>query len=165
MQIISFPDYSVEMVAQMMRQVTMPEDDPDQLRILVFACENDAYPALDALGMARATYPASMRVLPVRCLGSVNAVMITDAISRGFDGVALLGCRAGEDYQCHFIQGSELLTRRVANVRETLDRMALEPDRVQVIETSIADGRSLTQTLEDFAEAISTLGPNPMKGF
>lgn len=164
-QIISFPDYSVEMVAQMMRQVTMPEDDPERLRILVFACENDAYPALDALGMARATYPASMRVVPVRCLGSVNAVMITDAISRGFDGVALLGCRAGEDYQCHFIQGSELLTRRVANVRETLGRMALEPDRVQVIETSIADGRSLTRTLEGFAAEISTLGPNPMKGF
>ena len=164
-QIISFPDYSVEMVADMTRQVSMPEEDVERLRILVFACENDAYPALDALGATHGHYPASMRVVPVRCLGSVNAVMITDAISRGFDGVAMLGCRAGEDHQCHFIQGSALLQRRVENVRKTLERMALEPERVQVLETSIADSHVLPAALRSFAGAIAAAGPNPMKGF
>jgi len=81
------------------------------------------------------------------------------------DGVALLGCRSGPDYQCHFIQGSQLLGTRMDNVRETLGRLALEPERVQVIETSIVDARRLPVVLEAFAEEIRALGPNPMKGF
>ncbi|MHB8293559.1 MAG: FAD-dependent oxidoreductase [Acidimicrobiales bacterium] len=164
-QIISFPNYSVGMLSSMAKAVELPEDDEERLRILVLACENDAYPALDMAGTNRLTYPASFRVAPVRCLGSVNAIVVSDAVQRGFDGVALLGCRSGEDYQCHFIQGSELLGRRMDNVRETLDRMALEAERVQVLETSIADAHALPQVLSRFAGEIATLGPNPMKGF
>ena len=164
-QVISFPDYSVEMMSAMQKAVSLPEDDDAKQRILVLACENDAYPALDMIGINRSHFPAVYRVVPVRCLGSVNSVVVADAIQRGFDGVALLGCRSGEDYQCHFIQGSELLGRRMDNVRETLNRLALEEDRVKVFETSIADSRRLPAVLDEFAEAISAMGPNPMKGF
>ncbi|MDA8072006.1 MAG: hydrogenase iron-sulfur subunit [Actinomycetota bacterium] len=163
-QVISFPDYSVEMVSAMQKAVELPEDD-SKPRVLVLACENDAYPAIDMMGINRLQYPAHLRVLPVRCLGSVNAITVTDAIQRGFDGVALLGCRSGEDYQCHFIQGSELLGTRMDNVRETLGRLALEEDRVQVLETSIADARRLPDLLAGFAAGVAELGPNPMKGF
>ena len=163
-QVISFPDYSVEMLSQMQKVVDLPEDD-DKPRILVFACENDAYPALDMVGINRLEYPAHFRVIPVRCLGSVNSVVVADAVQRGYDGVALLGCRSGEDYQCHFIQGSGLLGVRMENVRETLGRMALEEDRVQVLETSIADARRLPGVLAELATTIIALGPNPMKGF
>ncbi|EQD62540.1 Methyl-viologen-reducing hydrogenase, delta subunit, partial [mine drainage metagenome] len=115
-QVISFPDYSVEMMNAMQKAVDLPEDD-DKPRVLVLACENDAYPALDMVGINRLQYPADFRVVPVRCLGSVNAVVVADAVQRGYDGVVLLGCRSGENYQCHFIQGSELLGVRMDNVR------------------------------------------------
>lgn len=164
-QVISFPDYSVDMLSRMEQAISLPDDDEEKLRILVFACENDAYPALDMVGLNRLQYPATFRVIPVRCLGSVNSVVVADAVQRGFDGVALLGCRSGEDYQCHFIQGSELLGRRMDNVRETLNRLALEEDRVRVIETSIADARRLPAVLDGFAASIAAMGPNPMKGF
>ncbi|MCL4422111.1 MAG: hydrogenase iron-sulfur subunit [Actinobacteria bacterium] len=163
-QVISFPDYSVDMLSAMQKAVELPEDE-DKPRLLVLACENDAYPAIDMMGINRLEYSAHLRVLPVRCLGSVNAITVTDAIQRGFDGVALLGCKSGEDYQCHFIQGSELLATRMDNVRETLGRLALEEDRVQVLETSIADARRLPEMLGEFAESVAELGPNPMKGF
>jgi quinone-modifying oxidoreductase subunit QmoB len=164
-QVISFSDYSVEMLSEMQKSCSLPEDDPDRLRVLVLACENDAYPALDMLGINRLRYPASCRVVPVRCLGSVNAIVVADAIQRGFDGVVLLGCRPGEDYQCHFIQGSELLERRMDNVRETLDRLALEADRVKVIETAITDAAALPDALGEFVAGLDAMGPNPMKGF
>jgi len=164
-QIISFNDYSVDMLASMIKAVEIPEGDEDKPRILVLACENDAYPALDMAGIQRLQYPASVRVIPVRCLGSVNSILIADAVSRGFDGVALLGCRAGEDYQCHFIRGSELLDTRMDNVRETLGRLALEPERVQVMEVAISEADRLPGLLSDFVETIKAVGPNPMKGF
>jgi quinone-modifying oxidoreductase, subunit QmoB len=164
-QVISFPDYSVEQLSAMQKVISLPEDDEERLRVLVLACENDAYPALDMAGINRLRLPAELRVVPVRCLGSVNAVVVADAVQRGFDGVALLGCRPGADYQCHFIQGSELLGRRMDNVRETLGRLALEEERVQVLETSIADARRLPGVLGGFVDQVRELGPNPMKGF
>jgi quinone-modifying oxidoreductase subunit QmoB len=163
-QVISFPDYSVEMLSEMQKVVDLPEDD-GQPRILVLACENDAYPALDMVGINRLQYPAQFRIVPVRCLGSVNSVVVADAVQRGFDGVALLGCRSGDDYQCHFIGGSGLLGVRMENVRETLGRLALDEDRVQVLETSIADAHRLPDVLAKLADDIAALGPNPMKGF
>ncbi len=163
-QVISFPDYSVEMLSEMQKVVDLPEDD-GQPRILVLACENDAYPALDMVGIKRLQYPAQFRIVPVRCLGSVNSVVVADAVQRGYDGVALLGCRSGDDYQCHFIGGSGLLGVRMENVRETLGRLALDEDRVQVLETSIADARRLPDVLAKLADDIAALGPNPMKGF
>ena len=164
-QIISFNDYSVDMLSSMIKAVEIPEGDEDKPRVLVLACENDAYPALDMAGIARRQYPASVRVIPVRCLGSVNSILIADAVSRGFDGVALLGCRPGEDYQCHFIRGSELLETRMGNVKETLERLALEPERVRVMEVAISESDRLPGLLEGFVDEIKAIGPNPMKGF
>ena len=67
-QIISFNDYSLDMLSNMIKAVEIPEDDEDKPRILVLACENDAYPALDMAGINRLNCPASIRVIPVRCL-------------------------------------------------------------------------------------------------
>lgn len=164
-QIISFTDYSVDMLSSMIRAVEIPEGDEDKPRILALVCENDAYPALDMAGIKRLRYPASVRVIPVRCLGSVNSILIADAVSRGFDGVALLGCKPGEDYQCHFMRGSELLQTRMGNVQETLERLALEPERVQVMELAISESDRIPAMLEDFVKVIKGVGPNPMKGF
>lgn len=164
-QIISFDDYSVDMVASMIKAVEIPEGDEEKPRILVFACENDAYPALDMAGINRLHFPASLRVIPVRCLGSVNAIMAADAFSRGFDGILLLGCKPGEDYQCHFIKGSELLGTRMDNVRETLSRLVLEPERATVMEVAISEYDRLPGRINEFVESVKAIGPNPMKGF
>ncbi len=164
-QIISFNDYSVDMLSSMIRAVEIPEDDEEKPRILVLACENDAYPAIDMVGISRLQYASSVRVIPVRCLGSVNSILIADAVSRGFDGVALMGCKSGEDYQCHFIRGSELLQTRMVNVQETLERLALESERVKVMEVAISDAHRIPALFDEFVDTIKRIGPNPMKGF
>jgi quinone-modifying oxidoreductase subunit QmoB len=164
-QIISFDDYSIDMVASMIKAVEIPEGDDEKPRILVFACENDAYPALDMAGINRLALPASLRIIPVRCLGSVNAIMAADAFSRGFDALLLLGCKSGDDYQCHFIKGSELLATRMENVRETLSRLMLEPERAQVMTVEISDFSNLPARLNQFVESIKAIGLSPMKGF
>ncbi|MBI4493083.1 MAG: hydrogenase iron-sulfur subunit [Chloroflexi bacterium] len=164
-QIISFNDYSIDMLSGMIKAVGIPDEFEEKPRILALACENDACPALDMAGLRRLQYSAAVRVIPVRCLGSVNSILIADAVSRGFDGVALMGCRPGDDYQCHFIRGSELLRRRMDNVRETLDQLALESERVQVMEVTISEWEQIPQKLAELDEIVARVGPNPMKGF
>ncbi|MBI2161154.1 MAG: hydrogenase iron-sulfur subunit, partial [Candidatus Rokubacteria bacterium] len=64
-----------------------------------------------------------------------------------------------------FIKGSELLTTRMDNVRETLSRLMLEPERAQVMDVAISDFDALPARLAEFADTIKAVGPNPMKGF
>ena len=109
-----------DMIGSMVKSIEVPDDDEEKLRIAVFVCENDAYPALDMAGMRRSKLNRLVRFIPVRCLGSVNMVWIKDAMSSGMDGVLLLGCKYGDDYQCHFAKGSEIANRRMENIGETL---------------------------------------------
>lgn len=163
-RIISFDDYSVEQLSAAVKAIPIP-DDPGRPRILAFACENDAYPAFDMAGFQRLELDASVRVIPVRCLGSLNVVLIADAFSRGIDGILLIGCRSGDDYQCHFVRGSELAERRLANVQETLDRLMIERERVRLVHLAISDCDRLPALTAGFAAEMKRLGPNPYKGF
>ncbi len=164
-RIIGFSDYNVDMIGSMVKAVEVPDDDDDKLRIIVFACENDAYPAIDMSGMHRNKLNKLVRFIPVRCLGSVNMVWIKDAMSSGMDGALLMGCKYGDDYQCHFVKGSEIANKRMENIGETLGTLGLEPERCSVRQIAISDYDKIPAIIEEFVEEIIELGPNPFKGF
>ncbi len=163
-RIISFKDYSIQIISSMIKAVDIPDEFEEKPRILAFLCENDAYPSLDFAGRYRLQYDPNVRVIPVRCLGSVNVVWIADALSRGFDGVLLLGCKYGDDYQCHYIKGSELASKRMENVQEKLKQLVLEPERVKLLTLSIDEYNKLPEIFNSFVEEIVEMGFNPYKG-
>jgi len=164
-RIIGFKDYNIDMIGSMIKAIEVPDDDEDKLRILALVCENDAYPALDMAAMRRHSLNNLIRFIPVRCLGSVNMAWIKDAMSAGMDGAILLGCKFGDDYQCHFVKGSELADRRMVNIAETMKSLGIEPERVRAQQVAISDFNEVTTVLQDFVEEIIAMGPNPFKGF
>ncbi len=164
-RIISFADYSVDIISSMIKAVEVPDEEEEKPRMLGLLCENDAYPALDAAGLKRLKYSPHIRFIPVRCLGAVNVVWIADALSAGYDGVLLVGCKSGDDYQCHMIRGSEIMGTRGENIQEKLKQLALEDARVRLEELSISEFDRLTQIIDEFAAQIEEVGPNPFKGF
>jgi quinone-modifying oxidoreductase subunit QmoB len=163
-RIISFKNYSISMVSQMIKAIHVPDEFEEKPRILVFICENDALPSIDMAGIMRLQYNAMIRMIPLRCLGSMNAVWVSDALSSGFDGVLLIGCKKGDDYQCHFVRGSELAEYRMGNVREKLKQLVLEEERVEIHELGISDYWRIPKIMDDFLEVIEGVGPNPYKG-
>jgi quinone-modifying oxidoreductase subunit QmoB len=163
-RIISFKNYTVHMVSQMIKSIHIPDEFEEKPRILAFACENDAMPAIDMAGMLRLQYNAMVRIIPLRCLGSMNSVWVGDALASGFDGVLLMGCKKGDDYQCHFVRGSELADYRMGNVREKLKQLVLEEERVELHELGIGDYEKIPKIMDDFLEVIDTTGLNPYKG-
>jgi quinone-modifying oxidoreductase subunit QmoB len=162
-RIISFKDYSVDIISSMLKAIEVPEPDEEKPRVVAFLCENDAYPALDMAGINRITYNPFIRVIPVRCLGSVNIVWIADSLSKGIDGILMIGCKRGDDYTCHFVKGSELANTRMEKVQETLQRLVLESERIRVEELSISEFKKLPQIFNEFMETIKKVGPNPYK--
>jgi quinone-modifying oxidoreductase subunit QmoB len=163
-RIVSFKDYSVDIVSSMIKAVEVPDEFEEKPRILALLCENDAYQAMDLMGRHRLAYSPYIRIIPVRCLGSVNVAWIKDAVSAGFDGVILGGCKYGDDYQCHFIKGSELAFSRSENIKKTLEQMSMENERVQLHQLEITDYKKLQQIFNNFEAMIEEIGLNPFKG-
>jgi quinone-modifying oxidoreductase subunit QmoB len=162
-RIVSFKDYHVDMVGAMLKAIEVPDDG---LRVVCLVCENDAYPALDTAAYNRGSFHPAVRFISVRCLGSTNLVWVADAFSRGVDGLLLLGCKFGENYQCHFVKGSELADYRFSKVQETLDRLQLEAERCQMLQVAISDYDQVPGMIEEFVKKIEDeFGPNPFKGF
>ena len=165
-RVISFDNYSVGQVGSMITSIKVPDNmDKEGPRIVILACENDAYPALDMAAKRGHRWSPYVRIIPVRCLGSVNTIWIADAMSKGNDGCLLLGCKYGEDYQCHFVKGSELCNRRMINIGETLDRLGVELERVRQEQVAIDDYDRIPEIIDSFVEDIIKLGPNPFKGY
>ncbi|MBT8340126.1 MAG: hydrogenase iron-sulfur subunit, partial [Desulfatitalea sp.] len=167
-RIIGFADYNIDSIGSMVKAVGVPSEDDytePPMRVLGLVCENDALPALDIAALNKLSYSADVRLIPVRCLGSVNVIWIKDALSQGMDGVFLLGCKHGDDYQCHFVKGSELAGIRMKKIGEALSSLALEEERVAQFEIAIDEYDKVPQIVNEFVASIEALGPNPFKGF
>lgn len=161
-RIVSFKDLNVDLIGAMMKSVTV-SDDEDEPTIIVLICENDAYPSIDTVALNRAKINPAVRFIQLRCLGSTNLVWVADAFSRGIDGMLLMGCKYGDNYQCHFVKGSELANYRLSKVQETLDRLMLEADRVQMIQVAIDDYNNLPSMIDEFVDRVKEIGPNPYR--
>ena len=163
-RVINFSDFSINSISAMIKAVQIPDEFEEKPRILAFVCENDAYPAIDMAGIKRHKLSPYIRIIPVRCIGSINKVWISDALSQGYDGILQIGCKPGDDYQCHFIHGSELTETRGENIQETLTTMMLETERIQTEFVEIDEFDRIPSIINDYIETIESIGPNPFKG-
>lgn len=167
-RIIGFADYNVDSIGSMVKAIEVPStDDFDEppMRILGLVCENDAYPAIDIAGLNRLQFSADVRLIAIRCLGSLNVIWIKEALSKGMDGVFVLGCKHGDDYQCHFVKGSELASIRMKKIGEALASLALEVERVAQFEIAIDEFDKVPTIINNFVKLVEDMGPNPLKGF
>lgn len=113
--------------------------------------------------MTKQEYSPYVRIVPVRCLGSVSTIWITDALNSGFDGIILAGCQKGENYQCHFVRGSEMAHVRMSKIDDTLKTLNLEPERVETLEVAITDIQRLPEEINKMAATIEEIGMSPFK--
>jgi quinone-modifying oxidoreductase subunit QmoB len=162
-RVISFDNYSVDTVGQQLKNIEIPDEFEEKPRILVLACENDAYPALDMAAQNGNHYSPFARVIPVRCLGSVNTIWVTDALNSGYDGIVLMGCQKGDNYQCHFVKGSEMAHYRMSKIDDSLEQLSLEKERVITHEVAITDIERAPQLINDMADVVEQVGMSPFK--
>jgi F420-non-reducing hydrogenase iron-sulfur subunit len=60
-------------------------------RIIGFLCNWCAYAGGDLAGVSRLQYPPNMRAVRVMCSGMVPASLVVDSLSKGADGVIVMG--------------------------------------------------------------------------
>ncbi len=126
-------------------------------RILVFACNWCSYAGADLAGVSRLQMPASCRVIRVMCSARVRPEFVIAALSKGLDGVLVLGCHPGE---CHYSEGNYFTRRRGLFLKQLLEYVGIEPERFQVRWVSASEGAKFADTVEEVTEQIKALGPN-----
>jgi coenzyme F420-reducing hydrogenase delta subunit len=108
----------------------------------------------------RLDYPANVNIIRVPCSGKVDVMHLLRAIQKGADGVYVVGCLEGT---CHYKEGNFRARERVNHVRELLDEIGLEGDRVRMYNLSSGEGPTFAAYAKEMTEHIKQLGPNPLK--
>lgn len=125
-------------------------------RILAFACNWCSYAGADLAGISRMQYPPNIRIIRVMCSGRVDPEFILEALSKGTDGVMVLGCHPGD---CHYISGNLVTERKMRWVTELLECTGMNPERLKLEWISASEGERFANTVRDFTEHIRNLGP------
>ncbi len=74
------------------------------------------------------------------CSGMVSPDLVVRALSKGADGVLVLGCHLGE---CHYMEGNFNAAKRMAVIRNLLAFTGIDPERLRVEWVSSAEAPKL----------------------
>ncbi len=126
-------------------------------KIIAFLCNWCSYAGADLAGVSRIQYPPSIRVVRVPCSGRVNPYFIIRSLTDGWDGVLVSGCHPGD---CHYITGNLVARRRFSILKELLVFFGIEPDRVNFMWASAAEGERFAVLIRKVTAKVKKLGPN-----
>lgn len=95
-------------------------------------------------------------MIPVVCIGKVDATDILGAFRKGSDGVLLLGCAEGD---CHFQDGNQEARKRVYLLHKILESFGIEKDRLEVVTAIDPKGERIQGIINGFIDRLTGLGP------
>jgi len=107
----------------------------------------------------RLNYPSNIKIVNVPCTGRVDILHLLKAVEDGADGVYVAGCLEGD---CHYLTGNLKAKKRVAYVKNLLEAIGIEPERVEMYNLSAAQGSRFAEIAREFTERIQELGPSPV---
>lgn len=129
--------------------------------ILGFTCNWCSYRAADLAGLSRQKYSPNVRLMRLMCSGRLDPAFVLKALQSGADGVIITGCHPGE---CHYLEQNYKALRRYLLLRRTLMQFGVEPERVQLIWASAAEGARFAAEVNKIVERIRALGPLNWRG-
>lgn len=138
----------------------MSEGDGTTLKIVAYCCHYCSYAAADLAGVLRLRYPAETRIVELPCTGRLDVLEVLHTFEHGADGVMVAGCLEGD---CHFQDGNLNARRRVTYIKELLNRIGLEPERIEMYNLSAAMGRQFAEAATQMTQQITNLGLNPLR--
>jgi coenzyme F420-reducing hydrogenase delta subunit len=124
--------------------------------IVAFLCNWCSYAGADLAGTSRVHYPSNVRVIRVMCSGRVNPLFVMNALQQGADGVIVAGCHPGD---CHYMTGNYYARRRFNLMRNFLEYLGVEPERVRMSWVSASEGTKWKEVVEEVTEDIKKIGP------
>jgi len=129
-------------------------------KIIAFCCNWCSYAGADGAGVARLQMPTNFRIIRTMCSARVDPEHVLRALSKGADGVIILGCHPAD---CHYIGGNYRARRRIALLRMVLEQYGFDPKRLRLEWVSASEGEKFQNTMRSFVDTIKELGPTPLR--
>jgi quinone-modifying oxidoreductase subunit QmoB len=96
-------------------------------KIIVFACENSAYPAATAAGINGLQWRQDVQLIRVPCAGKVDPRDVLSALESGAKKVMIVGCHLEN---CQYLTGSTRAVKRIERLNNALEKAGFNKERV-----------------------------------
>jgi F420-non-reducing hydrogenase iron-sulfur subunit len=129
-------------------------------KVVAFCCHYCAYSAADLAGSMRLEYSPNVRIVRIMCTGKVDTLHLLKAFEDGADSVYVAGCEEGS---CHFLEGNLRAKKKVAQAKNLLKEIGIEPERLEMYNISASNSVLFAKAADEMTERARKLGPNPLK--
>jgi len=127
-----------------------------EIKILAFVENEIAYTALDLTGVARLSYPSSIRVIPVPSTSRLKLKHILYAFAKGADGIMFL---EAPEHEGPFGKAHSIAEERIENYRFDIEDYDIDSVRIWFSKVYVPDWRKLVKVFETFDRMIKDEGP------
>jgi coenzyme F420-reducing hydrogenase delta subunit len=152
---IAMQNFSDEKISVQIKNAAALWATKEKPQIFAFVC-NWSYNA-NADGFE---WPQSVYVIPVKCSGRVDPLHVLRAFMLGADGVLIISCDAKD---CHYIFGSATAEKRVKQMKEWLQAVGINPERLHMEQSSVGNEQHLDEVLKSFSTKLESIGSTPLK--
>ena len=133
---------------------------PKDMKIIALGCMQCMYAASDLAGTMKLQYDITARIIRMPCTARLDINFILKALQEGADGVLIIGCHPGD---CAFKTGNLGAERRVRFAKKLVGQLGMNEGRVRMVMVSAAEGDKFAAYINEFADEIRAIGPNPIR--
>jgi heterodisulfide reductase subunit A len=126
--------------------------------ILGWGCQWGGGAAADHAGLRGLQYDPRFHLLPIGCIGQLDAVVMGRALVEGAAGVLLIGCPPEE---CHHSYGLDHTWSRVNLIKKLLSLTGLERQRIALAHCDLNKPEQFVKTVQGYLADMDALGPIP----
>ncbi|MCD6519529.1 MAG: hydrogenase iron-sulfur subunit [Anaerolineae bacterium] len=127
----------------------------EEPRILAFVCQWSIHSDRE-WEKIRGLESDQLRIVNLSCSGRVDPAMILMALTKGADGVLVVGCKEGE---CHYQRGTYLGRSKVALLEQMLEQLGIAKSRVRFAESGSLDRFLFPRLVREMVEEIKASVP------
>ena len=124
--------------------------------MIAFVEQEVAYTAVDLAGLARLTYPSSVRIIPLPSLARLKKEHLLYAFAYGADGVMLL---EAPEHEGPYGSAHVLSEKRLDEYRWELEDEGVDSSRVWFSRVYVPDWRKLERVFRTFHDIVEGEGP------
>ena len=127
-----------------------------ELRIMAFVEQELAYTAVDLAGLARLTYPSSVRIIPLPSLARLKKEHILYAFAHGADGVLML---EAPEHEGPYGNAHVISEERIDEYRWEVEDDDVDSSRIWFSRAYVPDWRKLERVFKTFHDIVDGEGP------
>jgi coenzyme F420-reducing hydrogenase delta subunit len=139
---------------------TSPKESSFEPQVVVLYCQHCVSEDANIKTTADRASGFSVQLVMMPCSSKLESSYILKLLERGADAVEVVACPSDG---CRFLVGSLRAEKRIAYVRGLLDEAQIGAERVGISRGSGLLVHELMGLAASRAQAVQTLGPNPIK--